>query len=253
MTVDAPSPQDSNTEGIQWARIECEFALLDDEVLATLTTPLGGGEWCIEACTDGVVALTLRAEALPEEVSLEEGDAGCTTQGDVADEYPEVPRSGTAGEDAASAENPPMEEGEPEFGCVLRFSGQRFANLVAASSMRLGDGVAGLVYRVSKKGDYLCMELDPAAASVSLVKVRNGKREVLAMEEVALPTGEWLHIYLRHVNPFHSLSINGALALTTEYRVPGGYLATGAVGLKGGQARGAYFTRLGAVDVVAGD
>jgi len=247
MTMEAQPREASDGGGIQWARIECEFALLDDDGLATLATPLGGGEWCVEACTDGSLALTLRTGPMPQEMAPEETDGG------VGQEGGDVPLAASAEEAPAAAGAPSAEGGEPESGCVLRFSGQRFANVVAASSMRLGDGVAGLVYRASKKGDYLCMEMDPAGGRVSLVKVKGGMREVLATEAAVLPTGEWLHVYLRHVNPFHSLSINGALVLTTEYRVPGGYLATGAVGLKAEQARGAHFARLGAVDVVAGD
>ncbi|MDZ7754376.1 MAG: hypothetical protein U5S82_22710 [Gammaproteobacteria bacterium] len=252
MTVDMSPQADADTGGIQWARIECEFALLDDERLAALATPLGGGAWCIEACTDDVVALTLNIEPVPEDMDGKDMDAEQALGGAVYDSG-DGSMAGAVDEGGASAIDPPGDRGEPESGCVLRFSGQRFANVVAASSVRLGTGVAGLVYRASKKGDYLCMEMDPAAGSVSLVKVKDGMREVLATEEVVLPSGEWLYVYLRHVNPFHSLSINGALALTTEYRVPGGYLATGAVGLKGEQARGAHFARLGAVDVVAGD
>lgn len=252
MTMDVSSPDDSGAGGIQWARIECEFALLDDETLATLATPLGGGEWCVEACSGGIMALTLRTEATPEAVDPATGDAP-RVEGDSHHEGGHVSMSGAAQENAATTDDPAADGGEPECGCVLRFSGQRFANVVAAASVRLGDGVAGLVYRASKKGDYLCMEMDPAAGYVSLVKVKDGMREVLAAAEAFLPPGEWLHVYLRHVNPFHSLSINGILALTTEYRVPGGYLATGAVGLKGELVRGAYFSRLGVVDVVAGD
>lgn len=252
MTLDTSSPEDIDTGGIQWARIECEFGLLDDEALATLATPLGGGKWCIEACSDDVMALTLGIEPVPEEVDGEDAGAEQAPAG-VDHERRTDSTAGGGTEGRAPAADPPGDQGEAESGCVLRFSGQRFANLVAASSVRLGGGVTGLVYRASKKGDYLCMEMDPAAGRVSLVKVKDGVREVLAAAEVVLPTGEWLHVYLRHVNPFHSLSINGVLVLTTEYRVPGGYLATGAVGVKGERARGAYFARLGAVDVVAGD
>lgn len=251
MTAGAQPRDDGTDGGIQWARIECEFALLDDEGLASLATPLGGGQWCVEACVDGSVALTLLTEPVAEESAPEQADDG-QARNRVDRDGGDVPLAPST-EEPATAGDPPAGAGEPESGCVLRFSGQRFANVVAASSMRLGEGVAGLVYRASKKGDYLCMEMDPAGGSVSLVKVKNGMRQVLATEEVVLPAGEWLHVYLRHVNPFHSLSINGALVLTTEYRVPGGYLATGAMGLKAGRARDAHFARLGAVDVVAGD
>lgn len=131
-------------------------------------------------------------------------------------------------------------------GTRMVFTAQRYADLAAETRLLFpkdtGQGMGGLVYRSTERGECYSAELDHSARTISFVfTTENGQRKVLASRPINIPTDVWLDLHIRYVDLVQIAWLNGILALTHEHKLGIMQAAEGYVGVLSTMPRGVYY------------